>query len=117
MSSGAAEVYAAGNATQEMLELSYAASDIGIDFPQPAILKMDNAAAEAFANNSCFKSKLKHIDCRQQWVRTLRDKLIVIPQHVPTIDNLADLFTKILPTPTFIRLRNRMMKQLPDTIK
>lgn len=117
MSSGAAEVYAAGNATQEILELSYAAADAGIDFPQPAILQMDNAAAEAFSNNSCFKSKLKHIDCRQEWVRTLRDSAIITPKHVTSADNLADLFTKILPASTFVRLRNRMMRQLPDTIK
>jgi hypothetical protein len=115
-SSGAAEVYAAANATHEILELSYAADDAGIDFPQPAILQMDNAAAEAFTNNSSFKSKLKHIDCRQQWVRTLRDKSIVIPEHVPTADNLADLFTKILPAKTFIKLRDQIMHELPDTI-
>jgi hypothetical protein len=115
-SSGAAEVYAAANATHEILELSYAAADTGIYFPQPAILQMDNSAAEAFTNNSSFKSKLKHIDCRQQWVRTLRDKSIVIPEHVPTTDNLADLFTKILPAATFVRLRNLIMRELPDTI-
>ncbi len=115
-SSGAAEVYAAANATHEILELSDAADGAGIEFPQPAILQMDNAAAEAFTNNSSFKSKLKHIDCRQQWVRTLRDKSIVIPEHVPTADNLADLFTKILPALTFIKLRNQIMHELPSTI-
>ena len=116
-SSGAAEVYAAGNATYEILHLSYAADECGIDFPKPAIVQMDNAAAEAFSNNSPFKSKLKHIDCRQQWVRTLRDKSIVVPDHVPTTDNLADLFTEILPASTFIRLCNRIMRILPDAIR
>ena len=115
-SSGAAEVYAAGNATHEILELSYAAADCVIDFPPPAILQMDNAAAEAFSNNSTFKSKLKHIDCRQRWVRTLRDRSIIIPKHVPTADNLADLFTKILCPSIFIRLRDRIMRRLPDRI-
>ena len=103
-SSGAAEVYAATNATHEVLELSYAAADIGIYFPQHAILQMDNSAAEAFTNNLSFKSKLKHINCRQELVHTLRDKSIAIPEHVPTTDNLADLFTKILPATTFVRL-------------
>ena len=116
-SSGAAEVYAAANATHELLELSYAADDCGITFPKPDVLQMDNSAVEAFTNNSCFKSKLKHIDCRQSWVRTLRDKEIVIPTHVGTGENLADLFTKILPASSFLRLRNRIMRELPSTIK
>lgn len=116
-SSGAAEVYGAANATHELLELSYAADECNIGFPKPAILQMDNSAAEAFTNNSVVKSKLKHIDCRQGWVRTLRDKNIIVPKHVPTADNLAGLFTKILPASVFIRLRDQMMRELPETIK
>jgi len=76
---------------------------------------MDNTTAEVFSNNTAFKSKLKHIDVRQEWVRVLRDKNIVIPKHVPTLDNLADLFTKILPEVTFVGLRDRMMIPLPRT--
>jgi len=56
-----------------------------------------------------FKSKLKHIDCRQHWVKTLRDKNIVIPRHVDTRDNLADIFTKILDKHTFQKLFSRLM--------
>lgn len=70
---------------------------------------MDNSAAKAFANNSCFKSKLKHIDTRQCWVRILRDREIVRPVKVPTHDNLADIFTKILSVEVFVRLRNRLI--------
>ena len=70
---------------------------------------MDNAAAQCFAEGSCFKSKLKHIDCRQEWVKILRDRDICIPVHVDTRDNLADIFTKILPVQVFERFRNRLM--------
>ena len=57
---------------------------------------MDNTTAEAFANNNAKKTKLKHIDARQEWVKVLRDKSILVPVHVPTKRNLADIFTKIL---------------------
>ena len=53
--------------------------------------------------------RLKHIDCRQNWVKTLRDRSILTPVHVDTKDNLADIFTKILDVTTFTRLRDRMM--------
>ena len=74
---------------------------------------MDNTTAEAFSNNTAFKSKLKHIDCRQEWVKMLRNKDIIVPAHVNTNENLADLFTKILDKNTFLKHRNRIMKFLP----
>jgi hypothetical protein len=111
ISSGAAEVYAAANATFEFLHLSYVADEMGIKFPLPFTLQMDNTAAQAFANNTALKTKLKHIDVRQEWVRMLRNKDIIKPIHVDTKDNLADLFTKILPKNDFIRMRNKMMYQ------
>ena len=111
VSSGANEIYAAGNATHECLHLSYIADEAGIDFPKPIPLQMDNSTAESFAKNNAKKTKLKHIDARQEWVKVLRDKSILVPVHVPTKLNLADLFTKILTVPEFIRLRNMMMVQ------
>jgi hypothetical protein len=110
MSSGAAEVYAAANATMDFLHLSYVVDEMkNIPFPKPIILDMDNTTAKAFMENTCFKSKLKHIDVRQHWLRMLRDKNIVIPRHVNTFDNLADLFTKILDKNTFLRLVHQLM--------
>jgi hypothetical protein len=109
MSSGAAEVYAAGNASLEILALSYVVDEMGIEFPLPFILEMDNDAARIFTNATAMKTKMKHIDCRQEWVRTLRDKSVCLPAHVPTADNLADIFTKILDKETFERLRDSFM--------
>ena len=110
MSSSAAEIYCAGNATIDFLNLSYIASEMNIDFPKPFVLQIDNAAAKIFADDSAYRSKLKHIDCRQEWVKMLRDKDICQCKHVPSADNLADLFTKFLPLPTFERLRERLME-------
>lgn len=92
VSSGAAEVYAAANATYEFLNLSYIAEEINLEFPLPCILQMDNATAQTFAEGSAFKTKLKHIDCRQEWVKTLRDREICIPLHVDSSDNQPDVF-------------------------
>ena len=110
-SSGSAEIYCAANATYEFLHLSYIADEMGLQFPSPIILQMDNSTAEAFANNTAVKSKLKHIDARQEWVRLLRDKEILKPVHVDTKLNVADIFTKILSAPDFMRLRDMMMIQ------
>jgi hypothetical protein len=108
-SSGAAEIYCAANATFEMLHLSYIIEEMGMTFQHPIILQMDNTTAEAFINNTAWKSKLKHIDARQNWVRTIRNKGILKPLHVNTKVNKADIFTKILPTSTFLKLRDMIM--------
>ena len=70
---------------------------------------MDNTTAEAFSKGTVKRSKLKHIDCRQEWVKTLRDKNVMYAVHVNTNGNLADLFTKILSAPKFMELRDQMM--------
>ena len=109
-SSTAVEIYGVGNATQNILGYSYVIEEMGIDFPFPFQLEMDNRAAKIFCQGSALKTKLKHIDCRQHWVKTLRDKRIMDPVWIPTKDNLADLFTKILPLQEFIRLRDQILR-------
>ena len=109
MSSGAVEIYGAGNATCDIMGLSYVVEEMGIEFPFPFTLEIDNDAAKIFALGTAQRSKLKHIDCRQEWVKTLRDRNICTPVHIPSEDNLADIFTKILPRPTFIRLRDQIL--------
>ena len=109
VSSGGVETYATGNATYEILDISYLAEEAGMKFPFPFLLQMDNTTAEAFCNETVKRSKLKHIDCRQEWVKLIRDKSIMVPIHVDTKLNLADLFTKILDSNTFVFLRDKMM--------
>ena len=89
---------------------------MGIPFPKPVELQMDNSTAIAFTNNTCVKSKLKHIDCRQEWVKVVRDKNIMTPKYVPTDDNLADLFTKILGLAVFKKHRDSIMVKLDPQV-
>ena len=113
-SSGAAEVYAAGNCTYDFLFLAHVAEEMQLEFPRPFKIQMDNSAAEKFSLGTAFKSKLKHIDCRQEWVRMLRDRNICTPVHVDTKLNLADMFTKLLPAGDFERLRSLIMHKMSE---
>ena len=79
----------------------------------PYDLRADNATAIAFSKGNVRRSKLKHIDVRQQWVEWLRDKDLVNLTHVDTKLNLADFFTKLLDVDTFVRLRSMMMVDRP----
>ena len=117
MSSGAAEIYAAGNATLEILGQSYVIEEMGIPFPYPFTLQMDNSAAKIFCEGTAQKTKLKHIDCRQEWVQTLRDKSIMVPAYVPSEENVADILTKILGPQDLVFTTLRDMFMTPKTTK
>ena len=114
ISSASVEIYGAGNATMEIMGVSYIAEEAGIEFEFPFTLELDNQAAIIFCEGSASKTRLKHIDTRQQWVQMLRDKNLVVMDKVPTDSNLADLFTKILPKPTFVKLRDQLLKDRPS---
>ena len=61
-------------------------------------LSYSNDAAQVFANDTCFRTRIKHIasDCARNWVRILRVRAICILARANTDDNLADMFTTIL---------------------
>ena len=107
--SGAVEVYATANATYDIFDLCYLYQEAGMPFPVPFVLLMDNTTAEAFCNRTVQRSKLKYIDCRQEWCLMIRDKNIMVPEHVATLSNLSDLLTKILGPKDFTRLLNQLM--------
>ena len=100
-----------GTATMDVLALSYVCSETGIYFPKTFVLQVDNAAAQAFASQTTIsgKSRLRHVDARQEWVQALRNSNLVKAVHVDTTENLSDLFTKALDLGTFIRFRKQLM--------
>ena len=113
ISSAAAEIYAAATAVNDILMMQYVCEEMGIGFQLPFILQVDNQAACCFASQEQYsgKSKLRHIDQRQAWVKSLRDSNIIKTQFVPTLDNRADWLTKPLAQPAFVRFREMMMKR------
>ena len=115
LSSGEAEIYAASNATMEFLHLSYVVEEMNLpNFPKPIQLQCDASTALAFMGNTCRRSRLKHLDVRQDWVTTLRDNNIVIGKKVATNLNLADIGTKILGPIIFEGLRNQILSTISD---
>ena len=95
MSSAGVEIYSVGNVTMTIVGLSYIVEEIGMTSPFPFTLEIDNGAARIFCLGTAHKTKLNHIDCRQEWVRTLpiRNRDIMTPVHIDTELNDADLFT------------------------
>ena len=58
MSSAAVEIFSVGNATLDIMGLSYVVEEMGMTFPIPFTLEMDNDAARIFCLGSAHKTKL-----------------------------------------------------------
>ena len=113
VSSAAAEIIAASVMLSLTMYLSYVSDELGIPFETPIKIHVDNQTALSFATRTVKKSKLRHINARQDWVQALRDATLVKLAKVHTSDNLADLGTKLLEPDTFEGLLDRIMVNRP----
>ena len=109
ISSAAAEIFAASVVLSELLHLGYVTSELGLSFPQPILLEVDNATAITFLKDQVRRSKLRHINCRQAWVEALCDEHIVKLTEVDLNGNLADLNSKLPNVVRFEYLMNMIM--------
>ena len=111
----ASEIYAVSVALSEFLHLSYVSDEMGWSIDLPLEIRVDNAAAIAFSGGNTRRSKLRHIDVRQQWVTQLRNAEVCKLVKVDTKANLADPFTKMFTGDEHAWLRELCMfeQQIP----
>ena len=83
--------------------------DLHIFLASCPTLWCDNTSAISLASNPVFHTRAKHVEVNYHFVRehVVRGDLKV--QFIPTIDQLADLLTKALPTPLFLQLSNKLL--------
>ena len=113
LSVGEAETTAMANGVLKFLHMYHVCDEMKIgNFPMPIIVNTDSTVAQAFMANTCLKTRMKHIDVRQNWIKLIRNAQVCLPQYIPTADNLADFFTKILFKSTFIKLRKSLMTDI-----
>jgi hypothetical protein len=108
-SSTESEYRALALASAEVCWLRTLLKDLGVFISEAPILWCDNISALAIASNPVFHARTKHIEVDFHFVRerVLRKDLTV--KFVSTLDQLADIFTKSLPTHRFLDLRSNLM--------
>jgi transposase InsO family protein len=100
-------------ASAELCWIRALLKDLGIFISHTPILWCDNVSALAIASNPVFHARTKHIEVDFHFVRerVLRKDLEV--KFVSTIDQLAEIFTKSLPTQRFIDLQRNLTVSVP----
>jgi hypothetical protein len=104
-SSCEAEYVAAFEASRECVWLRMLLKEI--DFPQnnPTTLLCDNQAAISLSEDPQLHQRVKHIDLKFHFLREQVQANELTLRYVNTNDNIADIFTKALEKPKFVRLR------------
>jgi hypothetical protein len=71
----------------------------------PIPVYCDNQGAVALTTNHKFHACTKHIDIQYHYVQSLVQSRLLDLQYCPMEDNIANIFTKVLPRPQLTKLR------------
>jgi len=104
-----AELYAEAAAIQEVLWLRGLISELGLHVQMGSLVHGDNQSTITVSKNGVRSERTKHVDVKYHFITETVESGQVKLKWVPTAEQQADIFTKALPAPAFIRLRDQLM--------
>ena len=107
-SSTEAEYMAAASATKEAVWIRNVLLNLDHGQHNPTPIFIDNRGARILTEDPSFHQRAKHIEVQHHYSRECYERGIVVFIDIPTKDNLADMFTKALPAPSFERFRESL---------
>ena len=109
LSSAEAEYIALCAATQDAVYLTQMLQEHGMDLREPVLMLEDNQACIQLADKNMASPRLKHVDIRYHYVRTMVQEKKIEIIYCPTYHQAADILTKPVDQLTFLRHRATLM--------
>ena len=95
LSTGEAEYYAVTHAGREVIWLRQLLTEIGFAPRIGTTLRIDNTSSiRMIETPDQVTNRTKHINIAYHWIREEVQKQTIIPEYVPSEQNLSDIFTK-----------------------
>lgn len=107
-SSSESEYRAMASAAAEVTWMVRLLNELGLTNLQPVTLHCDNQSAIHIAKNPVFHERTKHIDIDCHFTREKVLEGLIQLTYLPTKSQLADVFTKILPSAQFNELLSKL---------
>ena len=116
MSSAEAEYRSLRKVVGELVWLHRLIIELTIPHPSPIVVYCDSQVAIHIAHNPVFHERTKHIKVDCHFVRYKLQEGLILIQHVPTSEQLADIFTKSLTSVKHAAILNKLaVRSLPPT--
>ena len=110
-SSTEVEYRAMANIAAELTWLTYILNDLCISLPSSPTLYCDNISALYMTINPVFHARSKHIELDYHFVRERLALGLLVTQHIPSTNQVANLFTKSIPKATLASFRTKLCLQ------
>jgi hypothetical protein len=114
LSSTEAEYYDTSEIAKEDIFAKNLLEEVRIQLQFPITIKCDNVGAIYLANNHCNSQRTKHIDPRLHFVQAWVEDDILKNIFTPTLNNIADTFTKNTTEEIFQTHAVNLVKSIPN---
>lgn len=104
-----AETYSCSECVKDVTWIRNVWHELGFEQLQPTTVWQDNAATLKLSHNAVMHARTKHFRARQGLIRSAIEAGVIETKYLPTTEMPADIYTKALHAPAFLKWRKNVM--------